>query len=187
MAIDLVLGLGNPGERYVSTRHHVGFAVADEVLWRRGRGGWTRRPSHELAVITPGRMVVLARPLSYMNRSGGVAAELLSELCLEPKNMLVIVDDVDLPLGQLRLRLAGGPGTHNGMRDTCQAVGPGFPRLRVGVRGAGIGGDLADYVLEAFDSDETELAEAMIERAADAVDAALRDGVERAMNVFNRK
>ena len=187
MAIDLVLGLGNPGERYVPTRHNVGFAVADEVLRRRGRGGWTRRSSSELAIITPGRMVVLARPLSFMNRSGGVAAGLLSELCLERGNMLVIVDDVDLPLGQIRLRLAGGPGTHNGMRDICRAVGPGFPRLRVGVRGAGIGGDLADYVLEAFDSSENEIAEAMIERSADAVDTVLRDGVERAMNVYNRK
>jgi len=187
MAVDLVLGLGNPGERYAPTRHNVGFAVADEALRRRGRGGWTRRPSHEVAVITPGRMVVLARPLSFMNRSGGVADALLAELCLEPENMLVIVDDVDLPLGQLRLRLAGGPGTHNGMRDICQAVGPGFPRLRIGVRGAGIGGDLADYVLEVFDSDETELADAMVDRAADAVDMALRAGVERAMNVFNRR
>lgn len=187
MAIDLVLGLGNPGERYVRTRHNVGFAVADEVLRRRGRGGWTRRPSHELAVITPGRMVVLARPLSFMNRSGGVATALLSELRVEPENMLVIVDDVDLPLGHIRLRLAGGPGTHNGMRDICQAVGPGFPRLRVGVRGTGIGGDLADYVLEPFDSDETEIAGSMIERAADAVEEALRSGVERAMNVYNRR
>jgi PTH1 family peptidyl-tRNA hydrolase len=187
MAIDLVLGLGNPGERYIATRHNVGFAVTDGVLRRRGRGGWTRRPSHELAVITPGRMVVLARPLSFMNRSGGVAVSLLSELCLEPENMLVIVDDVDLPIGQLRLRLSGGPGTHNGMRDICQAVGPGFPRLRVGVRGAGIGGDLADYVLDPFDADEIELAEATIERAADAVDGVLRNGVERAMNVFNRR
>jgi PTH1 family peptidyl-tRNA hydrolase len=187
MAIDLVLGLGNPGERYAATRHNVGFAVADEVLRRRGRGGWTRRPSHELAVITPGRLVVLARPLSFMNRSGDVAAVLLSELSLEPETMLVIVDDVDLPLGQLRLRVAGGPGTHNGMRDICQAVGSGFPRLRVGVRGAGIGGDLADYVLESFEPDETDIAEAMIERAADAVEEALRNGVERAMNIYNRR
>ena len=114
-------------------------------------------------------------------------AELLSELALEPESMLVIVDDVDLPLGQLRLRLAGGPGTHNGMRDICRAVGAGFPRLRVGVRGDGIGGDLADYVLEPFDSDETELAKSMIDRAADAVETALRDGFERAMNIYNRK
>ncbi len=187
MSIDLVLGLGNPGDHYASTRHNVGFAVAAEVLRRRGRGGWTRRPSYELAVITPGRMVVLARPLSFMNRSGGVAAELLCDLCLEPETMLVIVDDVDLPLGQLRLRLGGGPGTHNGMRDMCRAVGTGFPRLRVGVRGAGIGGDLADYVLEPFDPDETEAAEVMIARAADAVEMALCDGFERAMNTYNRR
>jgi len=187
MGIDLVLGLGNPGERYASTRHNVGFAVVDEMLRRRGRGGWTQRSSLDLAVITPGRMVVLARPLSYMNRSGNVAAALLSELRLEPESLLVIVDDVDLPLGKLRLRLSGGPGTHNGMRDICRAVGLGFPRLRVGVRGAGIDGNLADYVLDTFDTEETGLAEAMVERAADAVDMALRGGVERAMNVFNSR
>jgi len=187
MAIELVLGLGNPGERYASTRHNVGFAVANEVLRRRAGCGWTQRGSCELAVITPGRMVVLARPLSFMNRSGGVADALLTELRLEPENMLVIVDDVDLPLGKLRLRLSGGPGTHNGLRDICRQIGPGFPRIRVGVRGPQIGGDLAEYVLANFCADESELAEAMVERAADAVEAALRDGVERAMNAFNRR
>jgi len=186
MAVDLVLGLGNPGEAYASTRHNVGFDVLAEVLLRRGRGEWLTRPGCEVAVITPGRMVVLARPLMYMNRSGGSAAALLADFGLDPQNMLVVVDDIDLPLGTLRLRAQGGPGTHNGLRDLCQALGTGFPRLRVGVRGSVVKGDLADYVLGHFDGDEIDLAEATIHRAADAVESTLRLGVERAMNTVNR-
>jgi len=187
MTVDLVLGLGNPGEAYSSTRHNVGFDVLAELLRRRGRGEWLTRPGCEVAVITPGRMVVLARPLLYMNRSGGPAAALLADLGLAPQNMLVVVDDIDLPLGTLRLRAQGGPGTHNGLRNLCEALGTGFPRLRVGVRGAIVKGDLADYVLGRFDGDETDLAEGTIQRAADAVESTLRLGVERTMNTVNRQ
>ena len=186
MSINMVLGLGNPGEAYAHTRHNVGFDVAAETLRRRGRGGWLVRPREELAVVTPGRMVVLARSLSFMNRSGGAAADLLAEFDIDPGSMLVVVDDIDLPLGMLRIRQKGGPGTHNGLRDICDAVGTEFPRLRVGVRGDTIGGNLADYVTSPFESDELPRVDAAILRAADAVDVALRDGVEKAMNIFNR-
>jgi PTH1 family peptidyl-tRNA hydrolase len=187
MTVDLVLGLGNPGEEYARTRHNAGFDVLAEVLRRRGRGGWLTRPGCELAVVTPGRMVVLARPLTYMNRSGGPAAELLTRFGFDPQNMLVVVDDIDLPLGKLRLRPQGGPGTHNGLRDLCEALGKDFPRLRVGIRGEGVAGDLADYVLGRFDADESNLAEAAIDRAADAVESTLRIGVEPTMNTVNRQ
>ncbi len=187
MSIDLVLGLGNPGDQYAHTRHNVGFDVAGEVLRRRGRGGWLIRPECELAVITPGRMVVIARPLAFMNRSGGVAQNVLADLELQPRNMLVVVDDIDLPLGQLRLRSSGGPGTHNGLRDICGEVGTDFPRLRVGIRGKAITGDLADYVLAPFTGDEVGQARAAIDRAADAVESVLRVGVEQAMNTVNRR
>jgi len=187
MGVDLVLGLGNPGDRYAHTRHNVGFDVAAEAMRRRGRGGWLVRPDCELAVITPGRMAVLARPLAFMNRSGEVAYMLLEEFELAPSDMLVVVDDIDLPLGALRLRARGGPGTHNGLRDICRAVGTDFPRLRVGIRGAVVEGDLADYVLGPFEPEEAEPAAAAIDRAADAVDEVLRFGVERAMNTVNRR
>lgn len=186
MSIKLVLGLGNPGERYAHTRHNVGFDVAAEMLRRRGRGRWLYHPKCDIAVLTPGRLVVLARPLSFMNRSGGVAADLLSEFETDPHEMLVVVDDIELPLGMLRLRKNGGPGTHNGLRDICDAVGTSFSRLRVGVRGESIGDNLAEYVTSPFEVDERPLVGAAIVRAADAVDAVLRDGVEKAMNVFNR-
>jgi len=186
MDIDLVLGLGNPGAQYAGTRHNVGFEVASEVLHRRGRGEWIERFSCELAVIAQARMVVVARPLSYMNRSGTAALGLLQELEMRAANMLVVVDDVDLPLGALRLRVSGGPGTHNGLRDLCDAIGTGFPRLRVGVGGAEEGIDLAQYVLAPFSPNERPQADAAVQRAADAVEVAIRDGLERAMNTYNR-
>ncbi len=185
MAIDLVLGLGNPGPQYAGTRHNVGFEVAAEVLRRRGREEWMQRFSCELAVIAPGRMVVVARPLSYMNRSGTAARRLLAEFEVRAQDTLVVVDDVDLPLGTVRIRVSGGPGTHNGLRDLCDALGTGFPRLRVGVGGAEEGVDLADFVLSPFSQIEQPRADAAVQRAADAIDFALRDGLEKAMNTFN--
>lgn len=186
MSVDLLLGLGNPGERYARTRHNVGFDVVAEVVRRRGSGAWLIRPDCELAVITPGRFVVVARPLSFMNRSGGVTRDLLAEFALQTENLLVVVDDIDLPLGTMRLRARGGPGTHNGLRDICNEVGTDFPRLRVGIRGTDVGDDLADYVLGRFGADESDTAASAIQRAADAAESVLRFGVERTMNTCNR-
>jgi peptidyl-tRNA hydrolase, PTH1 family len=184
-AIELVIGLGNPGQRYAGTRHNVGFAVLEELRRRCAAGDWERRPDCEMAVIMEQRAVVLARPQSFMNRSGSVTAALLEELGLEPSTLLVVVDDADLPLGILRMRPGGGPGTHNGLRDICDHIGCGFPRLRVGVRGAGPVGDLAEYVLSRFEPDEIESARSMVLRACDAAELAIRDGIERAMNRYN--
>jgi PTH1 family peptidyl-tRNA hydrolase len=186
MAIELVLGLGNPGEDYLDTRHNVGFCVVEEVARRHGVHGWIQGPWNELATVFVGRLIVLARPQTFMNRSGTAARWLLEEFKKTPEVLLVVVDDIDLPLASLRLRRSGGPGTHNGLRDVCDAVGTGFPRLRVGVRGDDLSEDLADYVLSPFTEAETEAAEASVARAADAVESALRDGFEAAMNVFNR-
>ena len=186
MTIDLVLGLGNPGVDYRVTRHNIGFRVLEEVARRQGVSDWEQRPSCELAVITAGRFVLLSRPLTYMNRSGEAMRWLLEEFSLTPESMLVVVDDVDLPLANLRLRRSGGPGTHNGLRSLCEEVGTGFPRLRVGVRGDDMIGDLADYVLSSFTEEEADAAKAVVERAADAVESVLSGGFEAAMNVYNR-
>ena len=186
MTIDLVLGLGNPGVDYRGTRHNIGFRVVEEVARRHGVMDWARRPSCDLAVITVGRFVLLSRPLTFMNRSGEAARWLCGEFGLTPESMLVVVDDVDLPLANLRLRRSGGPGTHNGLRDLCEEVGTGFPRLRVGVRGDDMSGDLADYVLSPFTDDEAAAADASVVRAADAVELALQEGFVKSMNVFNR-
>jgi len=186
MTIDLVLGLGNPGVEYRGTRHNAGFRVVEEVARRHGVMDWAERRSCDLAVISVGRLVLLSRPLTFMNRSGEAALWLFGEFGLAPESMLVIVDDVDLPLGNLRLRRSGGPGTHNGLRDLCGEVGTDFPRLRIGVRGEDMVGDLADYVLSSFTDLEAEAAETAVERAADAVEAVLRDNFDVAMNTFNR-
>lgn len=186
MTIELVLGLGNPGIDYRDTRHNIGFRVVEEMARRHGVTEWARRPSCDLAVITVSRLVLLSRPMTFMNRSGEATRWLFGEFGLTPESMLVVVDDVDLPLAQLRLRLSGGPGTHNGLRSLCEEIGTGFPRLRVGVRSDNMAGDLADFVTSPFYDDEIETAEDAVGRAADAVESALRGGFDAAMNVFNR-
>ena len=186
MAVELVLGLGNPGPGYALTRHNAGFRVIDELHRRHGLGPWVRRHGCDLAAVSLARTVILAKPQGFMNRSGTAAGELAAGLGLDPGQLLVALDDVDLPLGTLRLRAAGGPGTHNGLRDICGQLGTGVPRLRLGVRGSGPVGELADYVLSTFPADEVEAFEVAVGRAADAVACAVRDGLERAMNDFNR-
>jgi PTH1 family peptidyl-tRNA hydrolase len=184
--IELVVGLGNPGERYAATRHNMGFRVADALAGRLGAAPWARFARCELTSAPLGARLLLAKPQSYMNRSGEAVAWLLEHLDLTPPQMLVVVDDVDLALGSLRLRRSGGPGTHNGLRDVCDRVGGSFPRLRLGVRGRGGWQDLADYVLSPFADDEKPVAEHLVSRAAEAVEACVRDGLEPAMARFNR-
>jgi peptidyl-tRNA hydrolase, PTH1 family len=186
MAIELVVGLGNPGDAYAATRHNVGFRVVDAVAQLLRAGEWRRELKSELSATGRGRRVWLAKPRTYMNCSGEAVAELLSGLEVSPAQCLVVVDDVDLPLGRLRLRRSGGPGTHNGLRDIVDQVGTGFPRLRLGVRGSAPWADLAEYVLAPFESGELEVAEGMIKLAGDAVSYSVFEGLQRAMNRFNQ-
>jgi PTH1 family peptidyl-tRNA hydrolase len=128
----------------------------------------------------------LAKPMTYMNRSGIAVAAMTEALAIPPEELLVVVDDIDLPVGRLRLRPSGGAGSHNGLRDIVAAIGTSFPRLRIGVRGEAPWDDLADYVLAPFTSDEEQQVVAVIERAAEAVLAAVNLGLAPAMNQFNR-
>lgn len=185
-SIELVIGLGNPGESYAATRHNIGFRVVDEMAGRHADCDWMRRALSEVTTARLGPRLVLAKPITYMNRSGEAVDRLLDLLDIEPAQMLVVVDDIDLPLGVLRLRRSGGPGTHNGLRDVCDRVGRGFPRLRVGVRGSDPIGDLADYVLSPFtDAEQRHLPE-LVASAADAVETAIVDGLDSAMGRYNR-
>jgi PTH1 family peptidyl-tRNA hydrolase len=186
MSIELVLGLGNPGPRYAETRHNVGFRVVDELARRSGVGVWDRHPSCEIRPLATLGGVIGAKPLTFMNRSGNAAGWLIERYALDPERILVVVDDIDLPTGRLRLRKHGGPGTHNGLRDLCEEIGNGFPRLRVGVRGEEVWDDLAAYVTDPFGAHELEEVDRAIVRAADAVESVITDGLDAAMNRFNR-
>lgn len=186
MAVELVVGLGNPGEEYRQTRHNVGFRVVDALAPKLRAGAWERRFLSDVAATSRGRRVWLAKPRTFMNRSGAAVAKLLEGFGLRAQDALVVVDDVDLPLGQLRLRPSGGPGTHNGLRDIVEHVGTGFARLRVGVRGESPWEDLAQYVLSPFEEEEEPMANEMIKQAADAVAVSVFEGLGRAMNRFNQ-
>ena len=186
MPTDLVLGLGNPGARYAETRHNVGFRVVEELVRRHGIGAWEPYLLADLVSIDFGRGLVCAKPMTYMNLSGGAFRWVLDRFSVAPEQTLVVVDDIDLPLGRLRLRKHGGPGTHNGLKDLCDAAGRFFPRLRVGVRGEEPWDDLAAWVTAPFESDELEVVEKAVARAADAVEAVITDGIDAAMNEYNR-
>lgn len=183
----LILGLGNPGDRYRATRHNLGFRVVEEVARRRGR----RLDGEECnARIGGDAEVLLAAPQTYMNRSGNAARCLVERHGYEPPQLLVVFDDVHLALGQLRLRRGGSPGGHRGMESVLESLGTGqVPRLRLGVapgEEAEVSGEeLVDFVLQPFATDERESVEEMVDRAADACEHWLAHGIEAAMNRFN--
>jgi peptidyl-tRNA hydrolase, PTH1 family len=186
--VTIVAGLGNPGRRYQGTRHNIGFAVADEVARRRkadfesGRG--------ETLTARCGRgpdAVLVVKPLTMMNLSGDAVAEVAGFYKVDPAAILVVADDVNLPLGRLRLRARGSAGGHNGFKSIIGCLGTeDFPRLRVGVGRGDPRRDLADHVLARFDDDERNEVEQAIARAADAVETFLAEGIEAAMNRHNR-
>ena len=183
-----VCGLGNPGERYRFTRHNIGFRVVDLLADRwdltgegRLRDGAavleTRRPE-------PVGRVLLVKPMRYMNRSGGPLRAALKQTDIEPAtDLLIVADDIDLPLGKIRLRRSGSAGGHNGLRDIIATLGTDeFDRLRVGV---GRAGEAASHVLATFSPGERDLAAEMVLVAADAAERWLASGIDEAMNAFN--
>jgi peptidyl-tRNA hydrolase, PTH1 family len=186
----LVVGLGNPGDGYAATRHNVGFQVASRLAKRAHLEFGVKAADSRIAEgALGGKRVAIARPQTFMNDSGRAVGKLLDRYRLGPSELVVVYDDVDLPVGRVRIRPKGGPGTHNGMRSVVREVGEAFPRVRCGVaprdEHAEVDTDLADYVLRPFDADERASAEAMIVRAADAIEVAVRDGVDAAMARFN--
>jgi PTH1 family peptidyl-tRNA hydrolase len=186
MDIAAVVGLGNPGAEYALTRHNVGFLVVDEMARRWRLASWRSRYHAKVARRSGGRPTLLVKPQTFMNLSGDSLALFTAGEELAPGQCLVVVDDVDMPLGQLRLREQGGPGTHNGLRSIVDAIGESFPRLRLGIRGEHPWDDLAEYVLAEFGPEERETATAMVKRAADCIEASLRLGISRAATQFNQ-
>ena len=180
IAIELVIGLGNPGGEHARTRHNAGFWVADELV-RRARGAWSeeRKFHGELAKCAiGGREVRLLKPMTYMNRSGLAAQSLMGYLKLAPEQVLVVHDDIDLPNGTVRLKWDGG---HNGLRDLNQHLGAQYRRVRVGVGRPANSADVVDYVLERPRKEEQPLLDDAVVRAADAVELIIGSGMEKAM------
>jgi len=184
----VICGLGNPGERYRLTRHNVGFRVLDLLADRWGLTGQGRvregAAQLEHRLDAPVGRVLLVKPLKYMNLSGGPLKSAIRQTDVDVRDdLLVIADDVDLPLGRMRLRRSGSAGGHNGLRSIIEALGTNeFARLRIGI---GRAGETVDHVLSTFKPDERDTATEAIATAADAAERWLRDGIDAAMNEFN--
>lgn len=188
----LVVGLGNPGSRYEVTRHNAGRLVLDVLADRTGGARFSRAPRADADVSEvrfgplPGRRVVLARPRSYMNTSGGPVAGLVGYYRVELSQVLVVHDELDLPAGLVRLKVGGGDGGHNGLKSIRASLGTGATtRVRVGIGRPPGRMDAADYVLHEFSAAERRELGVTLEIAADAVEAVVLQGAAQAQNVFN--
>lgn len=193
MVFSLVVGLGNVGAEYIGTRHNLGFEVVGRVAQALKARRLPSRPSFEAAETSltdsegVSSRLILAVPTTYMNRSGLAVLELLEELALTPREMLVVVDDVDLPLGALRIRPSGSDGGHNGLYSIIEQLQTeDFPRLRLGIGRPPVDQDTADYVLSRFRPEEANEVERMVAFAAEAVIFAATHRLEEAMLQFNR-
>jgi len=184
--VKAIVGLGNPGSQYKGTRHNVGFEVADELA-RRASVGFESAPAE--ALIAKWRrvdeVILLVKPLTFMNLSGQAVGELARYFKIDVADLIVIVDEVHLPLGKLRARTRGSAGGHNGLKSIIAHLGDEFSRLRVGVGRGGDQRNLADHVLSRFEKDEIAEVERMTARAADAAEMFITSGIEAVMNAFN--
>jgi len=183
----LIVGLGNPGKRYEKTRHNLGFMVIDKLAQdmdldlRAGEGEYLIATSSYKS-----KQVILAKPLTFMNLSGQAVADLVYKLSLPLSNLLIIIDDVNLPLGTLRLRKRGSDGGHKGLRSVIYHLNTeDFPRLRLGIGSQFLRGQIVEYVLSEFEPDEMEIVKEMVNRAKDAVLSFIDRGIDATMSEFN--
>ena len=185
--IQLVVGLGNPGKDYARTRHNAGFWVVDELVRRHGGAFNDERKFHgRVAKVALGASEIrLLEPSTYMNRSGLAVRTLMDYLKLVPEQVLVVHDEIDLPVAALRLKWSGGHGGHNGLRDLNQHLGDQYRRLRVGVGRPPSKAEGIDHVLERPGKAEQALLDEAVQRAADSVERVIAVGMEAAMHALH--
>ena len=188
--MDLVVGLGNPGKQYEATRHNMGFDTVDRLVedYNVPQGGVKFNAMYGKTMIG-GEKVILMKPLSFMNLSGGPVREMANYFKIDPESELIVIyDDIDLEPGQLRIRKQGSAGGHNGIKDIIRQLGTEkFLRIKVGVGAKPQGWDLADHVLGRFSTEDRKLVDEAIAKAAKAVDIIISQGTDAAMNEYNRK
>jgi len=184
----LIVGLGNPGRDYADNRHNVGYRCVEHLAAAHGMAFSRRQKRNTVALGTiKDRSVILAKPRTYMNKSGGPAAALARFYRVPLDRLLIVYDDLDLPPGTTRLRPAGGSGGHRGMRSVIEQLGSReFPRLRIGIGRPPGRMDPADYVLQDLSDEEEILLERTLEQAQGAIELWLEEGVEEAMSRYNR-
>ena len=183
----LIVGLGNPGREYSETRHNIGWMVLD-ILAKRWEGSWRLKDNAEvLEARRGGDVLLLVKPQTYMNLSGEAVAPLARFYKVPVEDIIVIYDDMDLVTGRLRLRMKGGSGGHRGIESLlCHLGQDAFNRVRLGIGRPPTGWAVPDYVLSRFRQEEQEDLQAVLEKAADAVEGILKLGMSNAMNQFNR-
>ena len=184
----IIAGLGNPGEQYAHTRHNVGFDTMELLAEHYQVKTWRKTLKGMVAEVNLGdRRVVLVKPMTYMNLSGDCLQEVLNWYHCTPEQLTVIYDDIDLPLGKLRVRKNGGPGTHNGMRSIVSSLNSqDFPRIRVGTGGKPEGWDLADWVLSHYTAEDKVVMDKAFGNAADVAVCWVEKGIEEAMRLAAR-
>jgi peptidyl-tRNA hydrolase, PTH1 family len=182
----VILGIGNIGKRYEGTRHNVGFLVVDELapLLKNLRRFEACNAEIILGELDD-KLVALAKPMTFVNRSGESAAGLLAQAGLPASALWVVADDLNLGVGTLRMRPDGSDGGHNGLKSIIAAVGRGFPRLRLGIGPVPKGASVIDFVLGPFPESQHETMSAAVRRAAEALRSGLQKGIEPAMSKFN--
>jgi len=183
----LVVGLGNPGPKYENTRHNVGYRVLDTLADRLRVSSFSREHDAQVGWTQyKNRRIGLAKPLTFMNRSGDAVAPLCEHNDLAPADLIVVVDDLNLPVGTIRLRPKGSSGGHNGLEHVARRLGTTrFPRLRVGIGDDFAPGEQVDYVLAPFPPEEAPAAEDAIDDAAEAILTTVREDLNTAMSRFN--
>jgi len=187
--LNLVVGLGNPGEAYRATRHNAGFRVVDHLA---SHYGLAFGPPQHGACVASGRIAerrtALVKPQDFMNRSGPPVLRLMTDYAIGSRDVLIIHDDIDLDLGRIKIKEKGGHGGHNGLKSLMDAMQTAdFPRLRIGIGRPATGGDIVAYVLGAFSQAENEVFDAVLPRAREAAVTILCQGAKAGMNRFNQR